>query len=523
MTLRYGSREGLGLARYFRQSNARLQCYFADTLYVYSVLSGVDELTTRTFAVEGTVESTLLFTAQPVAAREIAIEHLQTALALVHDAVVTSDNGGHVIYLNPAAEELTQWRGSDAVGQPISNVVSFVDTETGGSITEAIDALRLEQGAAPVYRRAVLLNGSDLPLIIEYSVSEFRDGRGIVSGTILVFRDIMRRRTSELALQQSEDTLHLKAAALFEEKERAQVTLNSIGDAVVSTDFRGRVIFLNQVAEQITGWVQSEAAGRLLDDVFSFVDFETREPVACPAMRAIIENQTVSLQTATVLIGKDGAEFAIEYLASPIHDTAGGVIGAVMVVHDVTAAREQAEKLARLALHDNLTGLPNRTLLVDRLSQALENARRNGASVSVVFLDLDGFKLVNDTQGHAVGDQLLQAVASRLLSCVRRSDTVCRYGGDEFVILLADIAHPSDAAVCTSKIVALINESFDISGQQLRLGASIGIATYPEHAHEAELLIRYADLAMYQAKCSGRNRCEVFATGLIPATACGRP
>jgi len=151
------------------------------------------------------------------------------------------------------------------------------------------------------------------------------------------------------------------------------------------------------------------------------------------------------------------------------------------------------------------------------LSHALENACRNGTSVSVVFLDLDGFKSVNDTHGHAVGDQLLQAVASRLLSCVRRSDTVCRYGGDEFVILLADIAHSSDATLCADKIVALINASFDIGGRQLQLGASIGIASYPDHAREAGLLIKYADIAMYQAKFSGRNRHQVFADRMISA------
>jgi diguanylate cyclase (GGDEF)-like protein/PAS domain S-box-containing protein len=458
-----------------------------------------------------------------VAARTKRIEQLENALARVRDAVVTSDIFGLVTYMNPAAEGVTRWRSRDAVGQPISTVLTFVDTDTGGSITEAIDTLKLEKDAASGFRRAVLLSGTDSPLIIEYSVSEFRDAQGILGGTITIFRDIMRRRTSELALQQSENTLLLHSAALFEETERAQVTLNSIGDAVVSTDFRGRVIYLNKIAEQLTGWAQSDAAGRHLDEVFSLVDSRTREPVSCPAMRAIIENQTVSLGAASILIRRDGAELAIEDLASPIHDTGGGVIGAVMVAHDVTAAREQAEKLARLALYDGLTGLPNRTLLVDRLEQALETACRNETSVSVVFLDLDGFKCVNDTQGHAVGDQLLQAVASRLLSCVRRSDTVCRYGGDEFVILLADVARASDAALCADKMIMLINESFEIGGQRLRLGASVGIASYPEHAREAGLLIKYADIAMYRAKFSGRNHYQVFADRMISARVPSNP
>jgi diguanylate cyclase (GGDEF)-like protein/PAS domain S-box-containing protein len=477
----------------------------------------------RVVSAQLTVKTALSFTAHTAAARKKRLEQLESALALVRDAVVTADIYAQITYMNPAAERLTHWQSEDAVGQPISEVLSFVDTESGGSIKEAIDTLTLEMIDASGFRRAVLLNGTDsavIPVIIEYSVSEFRDAQGMLCGTMMIFRDIMRRRTSELALQQSENTLLENAAALFEERERAQVTLNSIGDAVISTDFRGRVTYLNKIAEEITGWVQSDAEGRPLDEVFRLVDSQTRAPLSCPAMRAIIEDQTVSLGTASILIRKDGAELAVEDLASPIHDTAGGVIGAVMVAHDVTVAREQAEKLARLALYDSLTGLPNRTLLVDRLKQALENASRNGTSVSVVFLDLDGFKSVNDTQGHAVGDQLLQAVASRLLSCVRRSDTVCRYGGDEFVILLADIADGGDAILCAEKIVTLINASFEIGGRQLRLGASMGIASYPEHTREAGLLIKYADIAMYQAKFSGRNQTRVFADPMISA---GRP
>jgi diguanylate cyclase (GGDEF)-like protein/PAS domain S-box-containing protein len=441
--------------------------------------------------------------------------HLDSALARVRDAVITCDSSGRVTFMNAAATTLTQWRNQDAVGHLISEVLSFVDTDTGGGIKAAIDALEIGNHTDTSFRRASLLSGDDHPVFIEYSLTRFRDYEGDPEGTVAVFRDITRMRTSELALQQSEDTLVANAAALFEEKERAQVTLNSIGDAVLSTDFRGRVIFLNKIAEQMTGWAQCDAAGRVLDEIFVLVDAQTREPVPCPAMRAIIENQTVSLGNKNLLIRNDGAEIAIENSASPIHDTSGGVVGAVMVAHDVTRAREQADKLVRLALYDSLTGLPNRTLLVDRLGQALERAHRNGNAVSLMFLDLDRFKSVNDSQGHTIGDALLQAVAGRLVSCVRHSDTVCRYGGDEFVILLADMADDSDAARCADKIIALIAAPFDIGRHQLRVGASIGVANYPEHAGEPGLLIKYADIAMYQAKFSGRNCYQVFAKHMI--------
>jgi diguanylate cyclase (GGDEF)-like protein/PAS domain S-box-containing protein len=442
---------------------------------------------------------------------------LEGALARVRDAVVICDIAGHVTFMNAAAEALTNWRNQDALGRSISAILSFVDSDSGGAIKEAIGAVENVKDPTPGFCRAALVSGVGHPLIIEYSVFALHDDQGVLEGTVTILRDITRRRTSELALQRSEDTLLVNAAALFEEKERAQVTLNSIGDAVVSTDFRGRVIFLNKIGEQMTGWAQSDAAGRLLDEIFFLVDSQTREPLACPAMRAIIEDQTVSLGYQSILIRKDGTEMAIEDRASPIHDTGGGVVGAVMVVHDVTEAREHAEKLGKLALYDNLTGLPNRTLLVDRLIQAIERAYRNGGSVVLMFLDLDCFKPVNDSQGHAIGDELLRAVASRLLSCVRHSDTVSRYGGDEFVILLADVADADDAARCGDKIIALINEPFDLGGHSLRVGASIGVASYPQHAREAGLLIKYADIAMYQAKFSGRNRCQIFEENMISA------
>jgi diguanylate cyclase (GGDEF)-like protein/PAS domain S-box-containing protein len=440
--------------------------------------------------------------------------HLAKALARVRDGVIVWGTSGAIIYMNAAAEALTNSQIQEAAGRPIAEVLSFVDTETGGTIKEAIAQEGDADTASPA-RHAVLLSGTEQPLIIEYNVFNIRDDQGALGGAIAIFRDIMRRRKSELALQQTEDTLLVNAAALFEEKERAQVTLNSIGDAVVSTDFRGRVIFLNKIAEQMTGWRQAEAAGRPLDEIFFLVDAHTREPVPCPAMAAIIEDHAISLGAHSILIRKDGTELAIEDLASPIHDTGGGVVGAVMVVHDVTEAREQSAKLAQLALYDSLTGLPNRSLLLDRLSQALERAQRNDSSVWLLFLDLDRFKPVNDSHGHAIGDQLLQAVAARLLSCVRHSDTVCRYGGDEFVILLADIAQGNNCAFFADKILALINDPFDVAGHQLHLGVSIGIASYPVPAREAGLLIKYADIAMYQAKFSGRNRYQIFADDMV--------
>ncbi|GAC1669790.1 MAG: hypothetical protein NVS9B2_15030 [Steroidobacteraceae bacterium] len=438
-------------------------------------------------------------------------EHLLFALGEVTDAVITTDPADRITFMNAAAEQITRLKAGDTVGQRLADVFAIVDTSTGGTVHDAIIASKETGDRRRVLQHAIVLGGADTPILIEYCVSAMRDPQGRFFGAATVFRDIMRRRASELALEASEETLLANAAALFEEKERAHVTLNSIGDAVISTDFRGRITFMNVIAEKMTGWSLTEAAGRPLDEIFFLVDSTTREHLKSPAMQAIIENHPVSLQTARVLIRKDGVELAIEDTASPIHDHSGGVVGAVMVAHDVTVAREQADRFERLALYDNLTGLPNRSLLGDRLDQAVERAHRTGSVVALLFVDLDRFKPVNDSKGHAVGDRLLKLVANRLLTCVRSSDTVSRYGGDEFIIMLPDIVHTEDAAKCAQKVLAALNAPFEIDGEALQIGASIGIASCPRDAANAVTLIKYADAAMYRVKSTGRNTFQFFA------------
>ena len=294
------------------------------------------------------------------------------------------------------------------------------------------------------------------------------------------------------------------------EKERAEMTLNSIGDAVLSIDLEGRITYLNAVAERITGWRREEAAGKDVDDVFVIIDGGTREPCLHPLKTALEQNKTVGLTPHCILIRRDGNEFAIEDSAAPIHDQHGAKTGAVIVFHDVSVARAIEAEMSHLAQHDTLTKLPNRTLLQDRLSQAITTAGRNGTRIAVLFVDLDGFKHINDSLGHAIGDRLLQSVAKRLLASVRTSDTVSRVGGDEFVVLLSEVAHAGDAGVKAGKILAALNAPLEIAQHNLRVTASIGVTTYPEDGQETAMLIKNADLAMYQAKENGRNNYQFF-------------
>jgi diguanylate cyclase (GGDEF)-like protein/PAS domain S-box-containing protein len=298
--------------------------------------------------------------------------------------------------------------------------------------------------------------------------------------------------------------------ALFFEQQRAEVTLNSIGDAVLSTDVHGYVTYLNPVAERMTGWARQEALGQPLAEVFRIIDATTREPVRNPMNQAIRLDRIVGLTPNCLLVRRDGIETAIEDSASPIHDRRGQAIGAVIVFKDVSEARASSRQTVYLAQHDFLTDLPNRMMLNDRLTQAIALACRLGHRLAVLFLDLDRFKRVNDSLGHVIGDTLLQSVAQRLVTCVRSSDTVSRQGGDEFVVLLAAIERAEDAAVSARKIIAALVAPHDVAHHQLHVTVTIGISIYPDDGPDAETLIKCADTAMYHAKESGRNHYQFF-------------
>ena len=430
-------------------------------------------------------------------------QHLEIALATVADAIIATDSHQHISYLNPAAESMTGWRAEEAMGKPLTQVFFLVDPDDK-LINSPFDVAQQSTESGVLLRQADLVNRRGLQLEIEYSAVE-ATGHGFV----VVFR--ARRQAAEIALQSSNASLLANADALFEEKERAQVTLNSIGDAVISTNFSGRVSYVNIVGEKMTGWVQHEASGNLVDDVFQLVDCDTRAVIPCPTQRAIIENCRVSLEAACVLRRRGGEELAVEVSAAPIHDRHGGVIGAVMVAHDVTAARELSSKLARLALHDILTDLPNRALFNERLGRAVERARAQGGFVAVLYVDLDRFKHINDSLGHAIGDQLLQTMAKRLLGCVRSTDTVSRQGGDEFVVLLADIHRIEDATVCAGKILSALEAPYALGAHSLTVTSSIGVAIFPDDAADGDALLRCADHAMYQAKYHGRNNFRLYS------------
>lgn len=295
-----------------------------------------------------------------------------------------------------------------------------------------------------------------------------------------------------------------------------EATLDCIGDAVLSTDLEGRVTYLNLAAEQMTGWARRAAAGHPLTEVFRIIDGTTREVARNPMALAVKLNRAVGLTPNCILVRRDGHESAIEDSAAPIRDRKGQLVGAVIVFRDVGAALETSRQMAHLAQHDALTGLPNRLLLMDRLTEAIALAHRHHKPLGVLFADVDGFKNLNDTLGHVIGDQLLCGLGERLKRTLRQSDTVSRCGGDEFVTVLSELERAEDAVIVARKLLLAATKPSRIGSAEVSLTVSIGISVYPRHGVTAGALIANADAAMYAAKRAGRGTYHLFEHGSAP-------
>lgn len=413
--------------------------------------------------------------------------------------IFVSDAEGKCTYINSAYQKISGLTFDQALGTRWTLAIHPDDRPR--VLAEWQDAVR---GDAPFETEARFSRSDGSIVWTRLNAVAISDG-SMSQGRIQIVEDITERKSSELLLRDSE-------MALFDEKERAEVTLNSIGDAVLSTDLAGNLTYLNPVAEAMTGWSRQEASGRSLEEVFKIIDGKTRETAENPANRAIRENRVVGLECNCVLVRRDGFESAIEDSSAPIHDRVGRVTGAVIVFHDVSAARALAFKMEHLAQHDFLTGLANRRLLTENLFQAIGLANRHGKQVALLFLDVDFFKSINDSLGHAAGDLLLKSIAQRLTANVRATDTVCRLGGDEFVILLSEIENSQDAALIAEKLLADFAHPQSVLGLEVQVGLSIGISIFPDDGTDADTLMQNADTAMYLAKSGGRKNYQLFGT-----------
>jgi diguanylate cyclase (GGDEF)-like protein/PAS domain S-box-containing protein len=473
--------------------------------HTYEVLDNLDQLSGSIAVVESSSRGFALTGddayLQPFQA---AIAEAQKCLARV--SVLTRDNPeqhGRVPVLSRLTAEnlesagkligLRRSQGLDAATRVLkgdANRASLENFQAAVNVFKSLELELLEDRRAKFARddaltKWVLLFGTGLGILITASA-------GI--GTV---RDTYLRRRAE--------------AELHVQKELAQVTLGSIADGVIRVDTRGDVTFLNRPAELMTGYSAHEALGQPFKEIFHLVDSETGLEVINRMQRAVESGHTTRLPANALLVHREGAEIPIEDHVAPIHDRDGQIAGAVMVFRDVSAAREATKRLEHTAQHDALTGLPNRALLDDRLERAISLATRQMTRLAVLFLDLDGFKPINDRHGHAMGDKLLQSVTLRLCACVRDCDTVSRLGGDEFVVLLNDIADPEDAAGTARRILRDISKPHVIAGKSLRVTASLGISMHPEDGNDVDTLLKHADMAMYEAKAGGRNEFAFYS------------
>lgn len=327
-------------------------------------------------------------------------------------------------------------------------------------------------------------------------------------------RDEVSRLTrdfAQMAKALAEDRQRRNEAeqSLFAEKERAQVTLASIGDAVITTDVGGRIQFLNGIAEELTGWTNADAAGQPLDRVFRIINEVSRETIDNPVQIVLHSGSIVGLANHTVLIRRDGAELNIEDSAAPIRDRDGQIIGVVLVFHDVTKAHEMAKQMGWAATHDALTGLYNRSEFERRLKHLIEQTV-DGRHHALLYIDLDQFKVVNDTCGHAAGDQMLCQIAALMLNCMRESDILARLGGDEFGVLLGNCPGDKGRQIAETILESVRNFRFSWDDKTFLVGASIGLVAIAGQDLDGTKLLAAADTACYAAKDEGRNRIQVF-------------
>ncbi len=333
-------------------------------------------------------------------------------------------------------------------------------------------------------------------LIVLESASAVRDAAGRVVAFAGTLSNITERKRAE--------------RQVLEEKNRAQVTLQCIGDAVISTDAVGVIDYLNPVAERLTGWTLAEALGSHLDTVLHLVDEASRDDLESPLLRCLREGVSVGLPCDTVLLGRTGEETAVHASAAPLLSRDGRSMGAVTVFRDVTQERRQQHELSYQASHDVLTGLVNRRAFNEQLQRAVDGARRGTGEHVLLYIDLDQFKAVNDSCGHPAGDQLLVDVTALLQARVRSVDTVARLGGDEFAILLKGCPLERARKIAESIRLAVKDYQFVWKEASLGIGASIGLATVTQATESMASLLSAADIACYAAKQAGRNRVHIY-------------
>lgn len=416
---------------------------------------------------------------------------LATIVQSSEDAIFTKTFDDVVTTWNLGAEKLFGYSAKEMIGQSILRLIPEHKLEEESNL---LNQLKNHQNIQHYETEYLHKDGHKIDVAISLSAMEN------MHGEVAEISEIIRDVTFQKQIQQQ----------LRMEHELLKVTMDSIGDAVMTTDQHGFVQYLNPVAQKLTGWTTEEAFGKRSQKILNVINEKSRKPALNPITLCLAEHRVIALTEDNLLISRTGEEFAIQESASPIRDTDGKTLGAVIVFHDVSEQRKIANELSYRATHDALTGLPNRTEFEKALKRFVNNNREPDQINALMFIDLDQFKIVNDTCGHSAGDLLLKEVANIMKNCVRSSDTLARIGGDEFAIILSKCDTEKSMKIAKKICKSLSDFRFQHDGKLFRIGASIGLVMINTNWESEARLLQAADSACYQAKNAGRNRVHLY-------------
>ncbi|MFQ5857549.1 MAG: EAL domain-containing protein [Anaerolineae bacterium] len=406
-------------------------------------------------------------------------------------AYFSVDIDGRITRVNPYTAQMSGYTRDDLVGRPVFDL--YADTPSGKEKARNVVFRRFLAGKETRGEELEWRTADGRSVWINLTVRPGRDAEGRVVESRAMAVDITQRKQAEEQIRR--------------EKEFSEMLINSSVDGILAFDRDCRITVWNPGMERISGVSQEGCLGKCAFDVFPFLKDIGEDRY----LYAALEGRTVVAQDRPYTVPETGREGFFEGHYSPLRGESGEIVGGLAIIRDITERKRAEEQLLHGAFHDALTGLPNRALFMDRLGRSIERAkRREDHLFAVLFLDLDRFKVVNDSLGHTIGDQLLIAMAPRLEGCVRATDTVARLGGDEFVILLEDIEAVSDATRVAGRIREVLTVPFNLDGHEMFTTASIGIVLSATSYEQPEDILRDADIAMYRAKALGKARYELF-------------
>lgn len=421
-------------------------------------------------------------------------KHTRRIVDTAHGGIISINGLGIIESFSRGATETFGYNEAEIIGQPVQRLCNGADWL---KIELSLATKNLEIG--PDQRDGILFeasathkNGATFPVHVAVGESEQKDK----SLQVLTVRDITQEKTAR--------------RALFESEERAQVTLQSIGDGVISTNADGIIEFLNPIAEELTGWSAAEAKGLALEKVFKIINDASRKSALDPVSACLEKGEVITQKSDTMLVNRSGQEFAIENSAAPIRGDQGDILGAVLVFKDVTHAKQLVQDIYYQASHDALTDLINRQEFERRLKRVRETAEKEDSCNILCYIDLDQFKVVNDTCGHVAGDELLRQITGVMGSCLRQRDTLGRLGGDEFGLLIERCTFDQAQRIAEKMINTVREYKFAWNQGIFNVGLSVGMVGISRGSENADELMKAADTACYMAKEKGRNRLEIF-------------